>query len=67
MNITLNNRPEVISGEGLSLQDLIKYKNYTFRMLVTKVNGRLIKKADRETTPIHEGDDIAIIHMISGG
>lgn len=67
MKITLNNREEIIDSENLSLDELLKLKNFTFRMLVTKVNGKLIKKEKRKTEIIKNGDNVAVIHMISGG
>jgi len=67
MKITINNHPEILDRDRITLQDLIDYKNFTFRLLVTKVNGQLIKKEDRAKTEINDGDNIAVIHMISGG
>ena len=67
MQILLNNRKETIEKEQMSLDELIRYKNYTFKLLVTKVNGRLIKKEMREGTIIRDGDEVNILHMISGG
>lgn len=67
MEITLNNRKEIIDKETISLAGLIKYKNFTFKLLVTKVNGRLIKKEDRDNAIIYPGDEVVILHMISGG
>ncbi|MEZ5196692.1 MAG: sulfur carrier protein ThiS [Bacteroidales bacterium] len=67
MNIILNNRPEIIEAETLTIQELIKIKNFTFSLLVTKINGNLIKSNDRDTAIIKEGDSVSIIHLISGG
>ena len=67
MKIILNNREETFENESLTLQELIDKKNFTFRLLVTKVNGRLVKKEDRENTIIKDGDNVAVIHLISGG
>lgn len=67
MNITLNNRPETIEGEQMSISELIKYKNFTFKLLVTKVNGNLVKTAERDQALVQEGDNVQIIHLISGG
>ncbi len=67
MNIILNNRPETLDIEQLTIQELIEKKNFTFKLLVTKINGKLVKKENRTKTPIHEGDDVAVIHLISGG
>lgn len=67
MNLTINNREEVIKGDSFSLAELIKLKKFTFKMLVTKVNGQLVKKNDRETTIIKNGDNVVVLHMVSGG
>lgn len=67
MKILLNNRVEEFNEESISLGELIRKKNFTFRMLVTKINDKLIKKEEREDTYIKEGDEVVILHMISGG
>ena len=67
MNITLNNRNEKLEADHLTVQELIALKNYTFKFLVTRINGKLIKKEERDKSSIHEGDKVDIIHLISGG
>jgi len=67
MQITLNNREEIIDRDTLSIEELIQYKNYTFKLLVTKINDQLVKKDDRTTTFIKDGDKVVVLHMISGG
>ena len=67
MEITLNNTKEIISEENISVADLIRIKNFTFRLLVTKVNGQLVRKEDREKVFIKAGDDVMVMHLISGG
>lgn len=67
MNIILNNRPESLDVDQITMQELIEKKNFTFKLLVTKINGNLVKKENRAETTIHEGDDVAVIHLISGG
>lgn len=67
MKITLNNSPEIIDSKAITLQELIDLKKYTFALLVTKVNGQLIKKEERNKTAIKDGDNVAVIHLISGG
>ena len=67
MKITLNNRAEEIPFELISIEELIKFKNFTFKMLVTKLNGELVKKDQRETALVKDGDNVIIMHLISGG
>ncbi len=67
MNIILNNTPESIEAEGLSVNELIRYKNFTFRLLVTKVNDQLVRTDERDNVIVNEGDNVQILHLISGG
>ena len=67
MEIILNNRKEYFDSEHMSLTDLIKTKNFTFKLLVTKINGKLVKKEGRDEAIIKNGDDVLVLHMISGG
>jgi len=67
MEIILNNTKEIIQEESISVADLIRIKNFTFRMLVTKINGQLVRKEDRDKVFIKSGDDITVLHLISGG
>ena len=67
MKITLNNNPETIELNEITIQDIITLKNYTFALLITKVNGQLVKKEDRSNFIVRDGDNVAIIHLISGG
>lgn len=67
MKITLNNRKEIIDKDKVSVNELLQIKNFTFKLLVTKVNDKLIKKEDRDSAYISDGDKVTILHMISGG
>ena len=67
MEIMLNNRKENIDSEEIMLEELIQLKNFTFKLLVTRVNGRLVKKEDRHNFIIRHGDEVQVLHMISGG
>jgi thiamine biosynthesis protein ThiS len=67
MKITLNNNPETFEVNKLTVDQLLQLKNFTFKMLVIKINGTLVQKGTYETTSIHEGDDVSVLHLISGG
>ncbi|MCD4725343.1 MAG: sulfur carrier protein ThiS [Bacteroidales bacterium] len=67
MEILLNNRKESIDKDEITLAELIEYKKFTFKLLVTKVNGQLIKKDIRSKSIIRDGDEVLVLHMISGG
>ena len=56
MDILLNNRKESIDKDEITLAELIVYKKFTFKLLVTKVNGQLIRKDVRSESIIRDGD-----------
>jgi len=67
MKISLNNRQETFKQTSLTINELLKEKNFTFKFLVIKVNGKLIKKENYDDTVIKNDDDVAVVHLISGG
>jgi sulfur carrier protein len=67
MQIILNNRPESIDKDVLSIRELLDYKNFTFKLLVVKINGVFVKKQDYDSSMIQDGDDVMVLHLISGG
>ncbi len=64
--ITVNGKP-LEWFRNMTVRDILKAKNYTFRMLVTKINGTLVKRADYDTTTVPDNADVQVIHLISGG
>ncbi len=68
MRFVLNNRQEEIEGyEDMTVEELLKTKNFTFPMIIVKINGVLIKKQDYQVSKIKGGDVVTAIHLISGG
>ena len=67
MKILLNNREETFDADQMTVEELLEQKNFTFKLLVTKINGKLVKKDERRDTVIRDGDDVTVLHMISGG
>ena len=58
MNILLNNREEKFDMEELTVSELLKEKNMTFRMRLVKINGNLVEKDKYDTTRISDGDNV---------
>jgi thiazole synthase/sulfur carrier protein len=67
MDITLNNRPETFERESITVSELLELKRFTFRLRVVKVNGILIPKEKQDSTLIHNGDNVQILYLMSGG
>lgn len=68
MEIILNNRPESINGhEEITVKQLLEVKNFTYKMLMVRINDTTIRRDDYENTFIKEGDKVAVIHLMTGG
>lgn len=67
MKLIVNNREEIIDRESLNITELLEEKKFSFKMLVIKVNGQLIKKPEYNSTQLKDGDDVMVLHLISGG
>lgn len=67
MKIVLNNNIEVFQNDQISINEILKEKNFSFRLILVKLNNSLINKSEFDTTLIKDGDDLKIIHLMSGG
>jgi thiamine biosynthesis protein ThiS len=67
MKILLNNREEEFDAELMSVSEMIKLKKFSFRMRIIKVNGVLIPREKYDSTQIHDGDNIQMLYLMSGG
>jgi sulfur carrier protein len=67
MKITINHNLEFFNENNLSVSEILKIKNFSFKLLVVRLNGKLIKKEERDSTLLNDGDDLQVIHLISGG
>ena len=67
MNIVLNNRKEVFEQEVISVSEMLILKKFSFKMRIIKINGKLVAKENYDTAFIHEGDDVQMLYLMSGG
>lgn len=67
MKIILNNKTEEFDGDQLTINELLNAKKFTFKMLVIKVNSQMIKKSEYDSALVQDGDDVMVLHLISGG
>ncbi|WRQ34064.1 sulfur carrier protein ThiS [Bacteroidales bacterium MB20-C3-3] len=67
MRIKLNNREEEFAGDELTVEEIIALKSYAFKMLVVRLNDQLVKKDMYSSTFVKDGDDLKVIHLVSGG
>ncbi len=64
--ITVNTEP-MPWREGMTIADILKIRNYIFRMIAVQVNGELVKRGTYDKAVVPDGADVQVIHMISGG
>ncbi|MDD2425143.1 MAG: sulfur carrier protein ThiS [Bacteroidales bacterium] len=67
MKITLNNRDEYFEEDELTISRIMEIRSFKFRMLVVRLNDKPVRKEDYSVTTVKDGDDLKIIHLVSGG
>jgi len=68
MNITLNNKNETIADyHEISVSELLKVKNFTFKFLAIRINDKPILPNEFDSAKIVDGDKVLVLHLISGG
>ncbi len=69
MNIILNHNPEIIETQrdSITISELLKIKSFTYKQLIVKVNDVLILNENYSTTSIKGGDNVMVIHLMTGG
>jgi thiamine biosynthesis protein ThiS len=65
--IRVNNKYEVEWGAGMTVQDVLDALKFSFHMIVVRVNGEVVLRADFATTEVPDKAEIQAIHLISGG
>lgn len=67
MRILLNSREEEFSSKSISVSEMLVLKKYSYKMRIIKINGVLISKDQYDSTIIHDGDDVQMLYLMSGG
>lgn len=64
--IKLNNR-DCEWQEGLTVEELMQRKNYTYARIVVLLNAELVPEENYVSTIIHDGANVEAIHLMAGG
>jgi sulfur carrier protein len=67
MKIILNNREEEIGKESVTVNEMLILKKFSYKMRIIKINGILIPKENYDSTIIHDGDEVQMLYLMSGG
>ena len=65
MKIKINGEERMTEGRALS--ELLEELNIQPGRVAVEVNMKIIRKADYDTHPIKEGDNIEIVNFVGGG
>lgn len=52
---------------GMTVADVLKKRNYIWRMLAVFINGEFVPRGAYDKTPVPDGADVKVIHQIAGG
>jgi len=52
---------------GMTVRDILKKRNYVWRMIAVFVNGELVPKAKYDATQVPDGAEVKVVHQIAGG
>ncbi len=51
----------------MTVSELCLRKKFSFRMRIIKINGTLVRKDMYDSTFIHDGDNVQMFYLMSGG
>ncbi|MFO7888444.1 MAG: sulfur carrier protein ThiS [Eubacteriales bacterium] len=63
----LNNKKFKKYKEGMTVEDLIEYKNFNRNLIIVKVNNKLINKNNYKKRKIKQDDRVEIHYLLAGG
>jgi sulfur carrier protein len=61
------NQEEMEWEAGMTVQDVLTRRKYTFPMIVVRVDDEVVHKDAYASYQIPDGADVKVIHLISGG
>jgi sulfur carrier protein len=54
-------------NEGMTVQDVLTVMKYSFKLLIVKVNGELVKRDQYDTYIVPNNSEVDVMHLMSGG
>ena len=52
---------------GMTVADILKKRNYIWRMLAVFVNGTFVPRGTYDKASVPDGAEVKVIHQIAGG
>jgi len=54
-------------NEGMTVRDILTVMKYSFKLLIIKVNGELVKRDQYDAYKVPVNSEVEVIHLMSGG
>jgi thiamine biosynthesis protein ThiS len=64
--ITVNGE-KVEWHDGMTVRALLQACKYVFPLLIVTIDDTLVQRRDYETTPVPDGANVRVVHLMSGG
>ena len=52
---------------GMTVRDVLKAKSFVFPLLIVRVDGELVARAEFDRATVPDGADVQVLHLMSGG
>lgn len=52
---------------GMTVRDVLRERGYVFPLLIVRIDGRLVERTAYDTTPVPDGSEVDVLHLMSGG
>jgi thiamine biosynthesis protein ThiS len=53
--------------DGMTVLEVLRLRNFKFPLLIITIDGTFIPKSDYGKALIHDGAEVKVVHLISGG
>ncbi|HSV55478.1 MAG TPA: MoaD/ThiS family protein [Magnetospirillaceae bacterium] len=67
MKIILNDGQEEFPGDSVTVRQILDRKNWSFPLIIARVNGRPVDRKAWDSEPIRDGAEVELHHLLSGG
>lgn len=67
MKLLINGKLAELSGNCRTMAELISLPEWSGRLMIIELNGKIVSKEDYERTVLTEDDRIELVHFVGGG
>jgi sulfur carrier protein len=53
--------------KGMTVRGVLQARNFLFPLLIVTVDEKLVHRQQYDNTPVADGADVRVVHLMSGG